>query len=225
MPGRTPFGPGTMWRLRAWPRLICRKSSGVALGTVVAIAYLAGALDFLERSFQDARFRLASTPASGEVVVVAIDSESLAWLEVWPWPRRLYADVVERLIAAGARRIALDLDFSSASDPEDDARLATALAAAARAGSRCRSSASCTGNPTARARRSIPRPCRASRTARHWSMSTFSPMPMVPCAASVPATSGRVAACPLSRCGSTRNGRHPNGSTSTSASTRSASRS
>lgn len=130
MPGRTPFGPGTMWRLRAWPRLICRKSSGVALGTVVAIAYLAGALDFLERSFQDARFRLASTPASGEIVVVAIDSESLAWLEVWPWPRRLYADVVERLIAAGARRIALDLDFSSASDPEDDARLATALAAA-----------------------------------------------------------------------------------------------
>jgi CHASE2 domain-containing sensor protein len=107
-----------------------RNFSCVALGTLVALAYLAGALDFLERSFQDARFRLTSKAASGDVVVVAIDSDSLAWLEVWPWPRRHYAEVLERLMAAGAQRIALDLDFSSDSDPEDDARLAEVLASA-----------------------------------------------------------------------------------------------
>jgi diguanylate cyclase (GGDEF)-like protein len=99
------------------------------LGTAVALAQLHGALDFLERHLQDARARLATRPASGELVVVGIDPDSLDWLETWPWPRRYYAEVVERLIAAGATTIALDIDLSSISSAEDDARLAAALAA------------------------------------------------------------------------------------------------
>ena len=101
----------------------------VTLGTAVAVAHVYGALDFLERHLQDARARLATRPASGEVVVVAIDSDSLAWFETWPWPRRYYAEVIERLIAAGASTIALDIDFSSISSAEDDAWLVGALAA------------------------------------------------------------------------------------------------
>ncbi len=98
------------------------------LGTVVALAHFEGALDFVDRHLQDARARLATRPASGEVVVVGIDPDSLAWLETWPWPRRFYAEVVEHLIAAGAATIALDIDFSSTAAAADDARLATALA-------------------------------------------------------------------------------------------------
>jgi diguanylate cyclase (GGDEF)-like protein/PAS domain S-box-containing protein len=99
------------------------------LGTAVALAHFDGALDFVERHLQDARARLATRPATGEVVVVGIDSDSLAWLETWPWPRRYYAEVVDHLVAAGATTIALDIDFSSTSSAVDDARLATALAA------------------------------------------------------------------------------------------------
>ena len=62
-------------------------------------------------------------------MVVGIDADSLAWLDSSPWPRRYHAAVVERLSAAGAVAIALDVDFSSSSEVEDDARLATALAA------------------------------------------------------------------------------------------------
>ena len=99
------------------------------LGTVVALAHLGGALDFVDRHLQDARARVTSRPSSGAVVVVGIDSDSLAWLDTWPWPRRYYAEVVEHLIAAGASRIALDVDLSSTAAAADDARLATALAA------------------------------------------------------------------------------------------------
>ena len=99
------------------------------LGMAVALAQLHGALDFIEHDLQDARARLVTRPATGDVVVVGIDADSLAWLDSWPWPRRYHATVVERLSAAGAAAVALDIDFSSSSLAEEDARLAAALAA------------------------------------------------------------------------------------------------
>jgi diguanylate cyclase (GGDEF)-like protein/PAS domain S-box-containing protein len=101
-----------------------------ALGVVVAIVYLAGGLSSVERFLHDARTHLQSRPASGELVVVAIDPDSLRWLDVWPWPRRYYAEAIEALLAAGAERLALDIDFSAFSQADDDRRLAAALAAA-----------------------------------------------------------------------------------------------
>ncbi len=71
-----------------------------------------------------------SRSATGEILVVAIDPQSLHSLDVWPWPRRYYAEVIEALLAAGAERIALDIDLSSSSQPADDQRLVEALAAA-----------------------------------------------------------------------------------------------
>ena len=101
-----------------------------AVGAVVALLYLGGGLQSVERYLLDARAGLGSRPATGDVVIVAIDPQSLRRLEVWPWPRRHYADVIEALLAAGAERIALDIDFSSSSQPANDRRLAEALAAA-----------------------------------------------------------------------------------------------
>jgi diguanylate cyclase (GGDEF)-like protein/PAS domain S-box-containing protein len=101
-----------------------------AVGAVVALLYLGGGLQSVERYLLDARAALGSRPATGDVVIVAIDPQSLRRLEVWPWPRRHYADVIEALLAAGAARIALDLDLSSSSQPAHDRRLADALAAA-----------------------------------------------------------------------------------------------
>lgn len=96
------------------------------LGAVSAL-YLTGALDFIERPLTDARFSALARPASGEIVLVAIDPTSLEEVGVWPWPRRLHAEAVTRLIAAGAEMVVLDIDFSSRSDPVDDALLAATL--------------------------------------------------------------------------------------------------
>jgi diguanylate cyclase (GGDEF)-like protein/PAS domain S-box-containing protein len=96
---------------------------------LVAGLYLGGALEPLENRLLDARFRLTERPASTEIVLVTIDPASLKRLDVWPWPRGYHATVVENLLAAGAGRIGFDVDFSSRSDREEDAELASALRA------------------------------------------------------------------------------------------------
>jgi diguanylate cyclase (GGDEF)-like protein/PAS domain S-box-containing protein len=100
------------------------------IGSLVALLYLTGALDFVERHLHDFRSGLLSRPASGEIVLVTIDRESLQRHPGWPWPRHYHATVLERLIDAGATRIGVAIDFSTPSDIWNDRRLAAALARA-----------------------------------------------------------------------------------------------
>jgi diguanylate cyclase (GGDEF)-like protein/PAS domain S-box-containing protein len=97
-----------------------------AFGLTAAL-YAAGSLDFAERQVAELNFRMLDRPATGGVVLVEIDAQSIEKIGVWPWPRRLHADALDRLVAAGARRVAFDVDFSAASSPTDDARFAAAL--------------------------------------------------------------------------------------------------
>jgi len=106
------------------------RSLALLCGVAAAVVFAAGGLDGAERALDDLRFRMLRRPASGQVVVVAIDPGSLGRLDVWPWPRGYHATVLENLLHAGARRVAFDLDFSSRSLPEEDAAFAAALAAA-----------------------------------------------------------------------------------------------
>lgn len=102
----------------------------LALAGLVATLYLAGALEFVERRWLDTRFRLVTRPASGEILLVDVDRESLARLPTWPWPRSYHATVLDRLREAGASRVAFDVDFSSHSTVEEDDELVRSVAAA-----------------------------------------------------------------------------------------------
>ena len=93
----------------------------------VALLYGAGAFNFAEHRLIDLRYQLLQRDATGEIAVVKIDPASLAEQGVWPWPRSRHAELLDRLFAAGAREVALDIDFSSQQNPTDDARLAAAL--------------------------------------------------------------------------------------------------
>jgi len=97
------------------------------LGVVTAF-HLTGWLTAFEYRLMDMRFLFPDRPASGEVVVVEIDSRSLTEIGTWPWPRGHHADVLNKLFAAGARHVAYDVDFSSRSIPEEDLKLQEALA-------------------------------------------------------------------------------------------------
>ncbi|MFM2130193.1 MAG: hypothetical protein RL477_1739, partial [Pseudomonadota bacterium] len=99
---------------------------------LVAGGYLFGQIEWLERELMDLRARLMHHPASTDLVLVQIDEPSLREFSVWPWPRHLHAEVLKRLVDAGARQVAFDIDFSSTSSPQDDRVLAQALAEAAR---------------------------------------------------------------------------------------------
>ncbi|WFU75336.1 EAL domain-containing protein [Bradyrhizobium sp. CB2312] len=81
----------------------------------------------LRNALTDLRFAWQSRPATGNVVVVAIDALSIDQIGVWPWPRRLHAELLHRLEAAGAQDVAFDVDFSTPSDPASDAAFLTAL--------------------------------------------------------------------------------------------------
>jgi diguanylate cyclase (GGDEF)-like protein/PAS domain S-box-containing protein len=84
----------------------------------------------LSNAITDLRFGWITRPATGSVVVVAIDPRSLDAVGIWPWPRHLHAELIERLQRAGATDIAFDVDFSSSSDKTSDEAFAAGLAAA-----------------------------------------------------------------------------------------------
>ncbi|MCE2510456.1 MAG: CHASE2 domain-containing protein [Alphaproteobacteria bacterium] len=104
-----------------------RRLSHLLVFLLVAVVYLLGTLTPVEHALMDLRFRLLPKAASGDLVVVEIDARSLEELDRWPWPRSYYADVLDRLFAAGATEIALDIDLSASADPAGDAALADAL--------------------------------------------------------------------------------------------------
>lgn len=98
------------------------------LATLVGLAF--GAIGFgepLEDYLLMLRNNARSHEASGDIVLVAIDDKSLKELGRWPWPRSYYAKLSDRLGDAGTRRVFFNIDFSSTSDPTEDAAFEQAL--------------------------------------------------------------------------------------------------
>lgn len=63
-----------------------------------------------------------------DVFLIAVDDESIHQIkEKWPFRRRIYADLLQKLSAAGARLVALDFVFAGKSEPLDDFLLAEAV--------------------------------------------------------------------------------------------------
>jgi len=62
------------------------------------------------------------------IFIVGIDDLSITTLGLpWPWPRSLYAELIEALNQAGAGVIIFDMIFERPSDPDEDMRLAEAI--------------------------------------------------------------------------------------------------
>ena len=102
----------------------------LAVAALALAAFFAGAFSPLDRFLGDQRFQFATSRSEQKLVSVEIDSRSLSRIGVWPWPRAIHAELVDRLVALGARRIVFDIDFSAASTPENDHAFAQALARA-----------------------------------------------------------------------------------------------
>ncbi|MGL9620957.1 EAL domain-containing protein [Bradyrhizobium sp. U531] len=93
----------------------------------LAIVLSTGWHGALRNALTDLRFAWQSREASGHVVVVAIDAPSIERIGVWPWPRRLHAELLHQLASAGAGEVAFDVDFSSPSDAASDEAFLRAL--------------------------------------------------------------------------------------------------
>ncbi|WP_417621849.1 EAL domain-containing protein [Parasphingorhabdus sp.] len=82
----------------------------------------------VEQRFGNVRADILEKPASGQIVIVEIDAQSLHALNHWPWPREYYARALQKLNAAGAAQIAFDIDFSGYSTDDQDQILVQAIA-------------------------------------------------------------------------------------------------
>jgi len=94
-----------------------------------------GAVERLELLTLDARYALGvGRKAAGDEVVVAwIDQESMEFMEKegstpFPWPRDVYAPVVQYLLDAGARAVAFDVLFDQRGGGAGDTEFGKALA-------------------------------------------------------------------------------------------------
>jgi CHASE2 domain-containing sensor protein len=77
--------------------------------------YLFSIFSLLDLDYFDwqMRSRLHAPQASDQIVIVAVDDESIGWLGGWPWPRSLHAQMIGNLKKQGAKLIALDIIFDS----------------------------------------------------------------------------------------------------------------
>ena len=71
--------------------------------------------------------------ASGTIVLVKIDDVSVREVGALPWPRRNYAELIDRLTQAGAKRIFFNLPLYGPTDAKDDQRFTEALKRSGRA--------------------------------------------------------------------------------------------
>ena len=69
----------------------------------------------IEQKSMDARFQIRGKRDPGdEIVIVAIDENSIKKLGRYPWPRRHIAEFVDKITEAKARLLALDVIYSEA---------------------------------------------------------------------------------------------------------------
>ena len=93
----------------------------------LAIVLSSGLHGALRNALTDLRFAWDARQAGGDIVVVAIDAPSIEKIGVWPWPRKLHADLLRQLEIAGAQDVIFDVDFSSSSDQVSDQAFVEAL--------------------------------------------------------------------------------------------------
>lgn len=88
---------------------------GTAVTILSAILFLARfpPLEIAENKLYDANFRLRGPlKPPGEIVIAAIDEKSLKRLGRWPWKREIIARLIDRLAAADAAVVGMDIIFA-----------------------------------------------------------------------------------------------------------------
>jgi len=105
---------------KPWKLLLWTAVAGLIFGLI-------GLGEYFEDVLRVARNGLHEHNASGKVVVIKVDDESLRQYGNWPWSRRIQGQLVDRLTGARASRIVYDINFSFPSNRADDQAFADAI--------------------------------------------------------------------------------------------------
>jgi adenylate cyclase len=108
---------------------------GATVGIAFAVMAVAGTLSLtgpgigLEQRGYDV-LAVATAPGKSQlpITIVGIDEASFAQIGLrWPWPRSLYAKLIDQLERSGALVVAFDITLSEASSEREDLALARAI--------------------------------------------------------------------------------------------------
>lgn len=102
----------------------------ILIGGLVGASFALGLFSGLESFLEDRLF--AVKPVSPEIVIVAIDSESINKIGQWPWPREIFAKAFDALAKNPPKAVGLDVVLAEPSryGAGDDALLAKSLSRA-----------------------------------------------------------------------------------------------
>jgi adenylate cyclase len=112
-----------------------RRQRAVVAG-LAALAVLFGAFALLTQVFDttlqtavyDKAIDISPAQVKNQITIVAVDDLTISKYDVYPLPRRAYADLIRALKAQSPTVIAMDISFYDRSpSPEDDALLASAI--------------------------------------------------------------------------------------------------
>lgn len=112
-----------------FPDFSDRTSAALILLASSLLVSLSGGLGRVDNILYDFGQKLQNHTGPQDLVIVAIDEESLSRLGRWPWSRHLHAGLIDRLNNDGARVIGMDLIFAEpdAVDPAADIALDNAI--------------------------------------------------------------------------------------------------
>ena len=96
----------------------------------IVLGAMAG-LGRIDLVLYDAVQSMRTRPVPDDIVIVAIDDDSIAAIGRWPWRRAILATLLDRIAATRPRALGVDVILSEPDerDPRGDAALAAVLAA------------------------------------------------------------------------------------------------
>jgi CHASE2 domain-containing sensor protein/signal transduction histidine kinase len=112
------------WLLVEWSALL------LAATLLVGCIVFTGTTTRLDNAIYDAALKLRHRPAPSDIVIVGIDSPSMAKLGPGPWPRETIATLLKAVTRDHPRAIIAQLLFASHSSASADAQLRAAIASA-----------------------------------------------------------------------------------------------
>ncbi len=100
---------------------------GIVSGLIVVISFSFGLFSGIEKYFED--ILVSPKQISSDIVIVAIDDESISKIGQWPWPREVFAKALESLTYYKPKVVGIDIVFSEKSrlGIDDDQKLAKQL--------------------------------------------------------------------------------------------------
>ncbi|WP_314004234.1 adenylate/guanylate cyclase domain-containing protein [uncultured Paenibacillus sp.] len=117
--------------LRKWMKTAAAGLAVMLFWSLLASLGTGGSLNFVESTLQDAVRKQSDAERAplNEIKIIKIDQASLDQLGQFPWDRALYAQVIDMLMQAGAKAVALDVVLAEpGANPESDAAMAEVMA-------------------------------------------------------------------------------------------------